>query len=431
MNLELVISAFLFRTLLVSISFLSFAGIGCASKPSIQPDDLLIKDTYTLTPRSLLSSQEANHDVEVILYALKNGYGGRKYVNGVILDSALKSIDSLKNPSGEVSVAAFCEQIDEALFLIPDNHLSASIRGRDCSTKRVEPRGNVGKSVSAGSEPPWSFGTRKVVGTQIAILSINRFEKHEDVSWKGFLDAVAEAKKSAAIIIDLRGNPGGDDTMGFEMSERLFGGKTPSPIEFTVMSTTSASFAGLANNWKLREIRLKRSGKDVPPYIQSRLKDRLAQLERAERGELAPEKIVREIDGLAFIPEKGFAKPIYILIDRACGSSCESTLETFEQHPYVTTVGENTFGDIHFAEAALVILPNSQIQLQFGTHYTKYKDGRFVERTGYAPSVKVLDGQDALAAAIELFVLRRADSRAEPVPKNKETAETIKTRPSR
>jgi hypothetical protein len=393
----------------VCISVASLLLFGCASKPSIQPDDLLIKDTYSLTPQSTLSTQEANHDVEVILYTLKNGYGGRKYVDSVLFDSALKSIESLKNPSGEVSVAAFCEQIDDALLLIPDNHLSASMRGRACSTKRVEPIGNVGKNVSAGSDLPWSFSTRKVGGKQIAILSISRFEKHEDVSWKGFLGAVAESKRSAAIIIDLRGNPGGDDTMGFEMSERLFGGKTPSPIEFTAMSTTSAAFAGLANNWKLREIRLKRSGKGVPTYIQSRSKDRLAQLEKAERGEFAPEKIVRETDGQAFNPEKGFAKPIYILIDRACGSSCESTLETFEQHPYVTTVGENTFGDIHFAEAAIVVLPNSQIQVQFGTHYTKYKDGRFVERIGYGSKLRVKPGEDALETALSDFKARHGE----------------------
>ena len=84
-------------------------------------------------------------------------------------------------------------------------------------------------------------------------------------------------------------------------------------------------------------------------------------------------------------------------------SACESLLDYFEGHPYSRRVGENTAGMLHFGNEGFVLLPNSQISVQMATDFWKYKDGRFVERIGYAPHFRVEPGQDALNVALELL----------------------------
>jgi hypothetical protein len=77
-------------------------------------------------------------------------------------------------------------------------------------------------------------------------------------------------------------------------------------------------------------------------------------------------------------------------------------LEAFEAHPYVTTIGENTGGFVQFGNMGQVVLPNSKIVVQMATDFSRYKDGRSVEKIGYAPKRKVPIDGDALQVALSL-----------------------------
>ena len=82
-------------------------------------------------------------------------------------------------------------------------------------------------------------------------------------------------------------------------------------------------------------------------------------------------------------------------MDAKCGSSCESTIDGFESHPYAKTVGENTAGYIHFGNIGYIVLPNSKIEVQTPTHFNHYRDGRFLEIVGLTPDIHVPKGEDA------------------------------------
>jgi C-terminal processing protease CtpA/Prc len=114
-------------------------------------------------------------------------------------------------------------------------------------------------------------------------------------------------------------------------------------------------------------------------------------------------------------PGKLYKGPLYFLVDRACGSSCESMLEIFKAHPRTRVIGENTAGAIHFCPVdEHLVLPNSQIHVEMSDQYNHYADGRFVEKNGYAPDVRVPAGQDAMAVALDL--LQKALDQAVPAP---------------
>ncbi|MBK9322904.1 MAG: hypothetical protein IPM97_08170 [Bdellovibrionaceae bacterium] len=126
----------------------------------------------------------------------------------------------------EMSVKKLCERIEPVLDSLPDNHLKI---GCDSRTKRYQPK--IGKNIT---EPPavWSFKVTKGVA-QIGIIS---FPSHKEAIWNGFEDNFNKILKAKSLVIDLRGNPGGDDTMGWRLAEFLLG--TP-PSRLVARKTTS------------------------------------------------------------------------------------------------------------------------------------------------------------------------------------------------
>jgi C-terminal processing protease CtpA/Prc len=123
------------------------------------------------------------------------------------------------------------------------------------------------------------------------------------------------------------------------------------------------------------------------------------QLAEAVRGTLPPEVIKSEVHGEAFESSKSIRKPIYILTDRECISSCESTTDFFEFNPLAKRIGENTGGYIHFGNVGYLVLKNSGIAVRMASTFNTYADGRFVEKIGIAPTIRVPSGQDALDSA--------------------------------
>jgi C-terminal processing protease CtpA/Prc len=240
---------------------------------------------------------------------------------------------------------------------------------------------------------------QRIVFCYRSVVSIVSFQFSEDPAWNGFSEAVAAAKENApAIVFDFRGNGGGDDSTGRKMARILYGQDFPSPVEKIVKSQTPATFAIGVSGIRLRILRMKRSGVAVPDYLQIRLQEKLREYHEAKSGLLSTEA-EKLMSGLPFNQSKAYTKPIYLLVDRGCASSCESTVELFEDHPFAKMVGENTGGFVHFGNTGSVVLPNSKIVLSMATNYWKRRNG-FFEKSGYAPKIRVPYGSDALEYAL-------------------------------
>ena len=101
----------------------------------------------------------------------------------------------------------------------------------------------------------------------------------------------------------------------------------------------------------------------------------------------------------------GLAKQDYqglmiLLVDGRCASSCEHSIERFQQMPHTLIVGQNSAGFIHYADGGRITLPNSGLSVFVTRSFYQYKDDRMVERTGYAPDVYVASGKNALDVAV-------------------------------
>lgn len=393
--------AVVIRYFALYVSILSLCSCSTFQKSeSISADQLLVQESYTFQSKDQLAKSEVRSDLAVLIYALKNGYGGRKYVPQDVFKKALNALEKID--LDKVSSQTFCEEIEKSLTQIPDMHLSARIQNQFCSPLRKTKfkKGNVGPNFAKNKDRAWELNYIPVAKNQIPILSITTFPNNEDKEWFGFLDSVLRIKRTApAIIIDLRGNSGGDDTMGLNMADYLFGQDAPTSIQEIIKSQTPATFAIGANSPKVRILRLKMKSEPIPPYLEQRLQKDMEKFASALRGELPEEKSVPGRSGKEFDRTKAYTKPIVVLTDHGCASSCESTLETLLLHPQVVSIGENTAGYMHFGNVGLVVLPKSQIMVQMATDFWKYKDGRFLEGVGYNPKIQVQPGIDALKIA--------------------------------
>ena len=67
-------------------------------------------------------------------------------------------------------------------------------------------------------------------------------------------------------------------------------------------------------------------------------------------------------------------------------------------------MGENTVGSIHFGNNGTVVLKNSGVFAYISISYNQYYDGRFIEKIGITPKIKVPSGQDAMSYAWKDFL---------------------------
>lgn len=372
----------------------------CASNSKIEDQDLFVSDNTLRLPKLELSQAEVRQETAIVAYALRNGYGGRKYVPQDIFIKAVSEIEAIG--SKELSAEELCSQIDERLFLIPDMHLNARLNNRNCSAsaRNRYAVGKVGQNHLQDKKRVWAVDYIKVKRKMIPLLSITSLPSYEDAAWDGFEKEIGKIKDSAsAVIIDLRGNGGGSDSRVYQLASYLFGQDNPTSVAAILKSQTPATFALAANNPKSRISILQNKNEPVPEYLFKNYNEIMKKYQKAKNGELPEEISIVPDEGKPFNGSKAFKNPILLLVDRECASSCESAVETLKLHPYAVTMGENTGGYLHFGNLGTLVLPNSRIVIQIASDFWKYKDGRYLEGIGYEPKIPIKSGTDALDTA--------------------------------
>ncbi len=348
----------------------------------------------------ILSDGEIKYDLAQALYALNTAYSGKKFLPKGEFETLVNNIEGL---SGSMTAADLCARIDHFMSAVSDNHLSAELKGERCDKSRNMRRGQVGKNFYAKSEVPWKTEIAKRKNKTALLISITYFPSSTNPVWNGFLEGVQQKLPAAdLVILDMRGNGGGDDSKGYELSTLLAGSKLKDPYAKQWTNSTPESMQLFVNLFGYFARARKAQGKEVPNYILELRDQFVEKRNKALNGEEIEEPSEEDRGG-EFDWEKSIKKPIYILIDAECASSCESTTDFFEYNPLVKTVGENTAGCIHFGNNGIVVLKNSGIFLHMAISYNSYVDGRFIEKTGIKPKIPVPAGKDALDYAWDDF----------------------------
>lgn len=116
-------------------------------------------------------------------------------------------------------------------------------------------------------------------------------------------------------------------------------------------------------------------------------------------------------DGIEFIrlPQLEPRRParVAVLVDRACGSSCEEFLLLVRQSFHVKLVGRNSFGALDYSNLRLHALPSGLRHLQYATSRSRRLPHLQVDLSGIMPDIYLPPAPDAAGRAAEVTRVQR------------------------
>jgi C-terminal processing protease CtpA/Prc len=200
----------------------------------------------------------------------------------------------------------------------------------------------------------------------IAIVTIRSLEGAKPQA-KAIDDALAKAREAKAIVIDLRGNRGGIDLVGFRVVAGLAAGKAALGTYRVLLAPETLA---RRTRWKQLEGTGDRDGFSPPQTL--------------------------DVDALP----NAFAGKVAVIVDAGCVSTCEVVTAALRADVHATIIGETTGGSS--GAPVEVVLPASGSKLLIPTWDFTAADGKPIEGDGVVPDVEVVATPDALANGIDL-----------------------------
>lgn len=327
------------------------------------------------------NSGNIDTDITILLEALHEAYAGCEHLPGDEFSNLVKDLNEAQNILDKNQLF---DQIKDIFSKVSDSHLKVWRNLEERSSKRKIKEYPIGKNIACADKVVVDYKHDNL------LIGFDSFPMPNDKVWEGFLDNVKShlyKPEMKNIIIDLRGNDGGNDHFGYELASLIYGGVFNHPISAQAVLQTPLSQLIQSNTFYKRN-------DEYFEAIRSKF-DHALTLEGVNK--------FREFNGeerKTAITADCCQKPLYILIDRETMSSGESTALCFEDYPNVKYVGQATKGCIEFGNVGLIVLPYSKLCIQLSTHKNIFRDKRIFEKIGIQPDLLCQADQDALALVL-------------------------------
>lgn len=245
--------------------------------------------------------------------------------------------------------------------------------------------------------PTWSIGTMKKAEEDILIVSIpNLCRPNSYEGWKDFIETFdkiytenKEKWDNGRIIIDVRGNKGGEDKPIDHVAKRLYGNMLNTYKRCEIKDTELSNYF-LHKHGAYKPQNYERSGLKAKDLVHRRNFS-------GEQRTIFDETNVY----YPFNEQKGYKGKIDILLDRDVGSSAESAYTSFYHHPNVRYIGENTAGMQQYTQGTFSTPWGGEMRVAV-TKLTYWdKEGENIEVIGHKPDINC-SGQDALNIALTI-----------------------------
>lgn len=315
-----------------------------------------------------LTEEEFRHDVSAFARYLIRVYVGWPVHDEIVKRKVLNYLIKIYKSAHAMNANDLFDLLKVAIEPIPDNHLYVRVNNtRAFTTIKTRRHKDVGKNI-AGDEKIKT----KLRDDKIAVIGFSGMYKNDE-----FRDVIINFQnkilpESKALIIDLRGNKGGNSFYSDQFAHFLCGTKISSMKETYVRTTPEAQ----------------KVQKESYPNAA------WANILTSEKLQLFSNGVNYQID-----KKQAYMKPIFILTDEYTGSAAEMFLLRMVHHPMVTVIGDNSRGKEVFGNLLFGSLPNSDVVIAIGSKYRILEYDKF-ELYGYKPDIKCKDGQDAFNVAL-------------------------------
>ena len=331
-------------------------------------DDMGIPAPEKREPNKKLSAADVRHDISVLARYLIRVYVGWPVHDEIIRRKVLTRLTKAYKTAHDMTATEFFDFVRNVIEPIPDNHISLRFNNaRAFMTVKTRNHKDVGTNI-AGKQ---TLKT-ELRNDNIAVIGFTGMVKSDEVR-----DAILDFQnnilpKSAALIIDLRGNGGGNSFYSDRFAHFLCGAKVDSMKRTFVRTTPEAQkvleFSNPNADWR--------------------------KLKQSEKLQLWRKGACFKID-----KKQAYMKPIFILTDEHTGSSAEMFLLRMVHHPMVTVIGDNSRGMEVYGNMVHGFLPHSKLYVAVGANYRILEYDNF-ELHGYKPQIKCQNGTNAMDVAL-------------------------------
>ena len=198
-------------------------------------------------------------------------------------------------------------------------------------------------------------------------------------SQNDFIQLVRDQDRN--LVIDLRGNGGGDDGFANELAEAIFTQEESIPQTKQVQLFSPLSKIGYCITLSIVY------GPEIPEEGKKFCNNVRNSFSKAPFAQLLPRNDQIKTVILHGKRSVTYKSKIYVITDSSCASSCETIVEKLSLHPRVVTIGQSTYGALHFSNAGTFVLPNSEIVVHLPTLRQDYEN-EAKEGVGYQPKIE-------------------------------------------
>lgn len=244
--------------------------------------------------------------------------------------------------------------------------------------------------------PIWEIGTMKNGHEDVLVVSVYDIA-HRDNSyevWRDFIEKFDEIYLSdkdkwekGRIILDVRGNRGGEDKPIDHVAKRLYGNMVNTYKRCEIKDTA-------VGNWILHK-----HGAFKPQNYEM---DGLKESDIVQRKCFSGENRALFDETQTFYPfneKEGYHGRLDVLMCSRVGSSAESAYTSFYHHPNVRYIGENTHGMQQYTQGTFAAPWGGSMRVAWGKLTYWDKEGENIEVIGHKPDVNC-SGKDAFDEAL-------------------------------
>jgi len=224
----------------------------------------------------------------------------------------------------------------------------------------------------------------------IPIVRIRSFSDHHAKYLNRFLETANKYKGAPCLIVDIRGNGGGNEEWPKKWITR-FTGQQPSSKRYFTDLISKTTMMGRANSFE--------NLLDIYPetYFYQTEKDRFtAQADLFEKQHMTPHWSGPFSQDARVIPND---TTLIVVINGKVGSAAEGFINYLQQVENVVFVGENTWGALVFGQMTLHQLPHSKLSVNLPISLNIPLDLEFREEKGFFPHLWI-PAEDALNYAV-------------------------------
>ena len=236
------------------------------------------------------------------------------------------------------------------------------------------------------SQPRYSgiFEEKRVGG--VPVVRIRSFGDHPKEYIDGFLDSASRYRGEPCLIVDIRGNGGGNEAWPKQWITR-FTGRVPNRVQVFTELISETAMIGRSNSYALALHNIPELSQQGYPAMVEEFR---GYAESLDEGEFAPYWWPYVVPEPQEIPSP---TTLIVLVDANVYSSGEGFISYLHQVENVVFVGENSGGAVTYGQMSHHRLPNSQMLVSLPTSLNVFVDLEYREEKGFLPDLWVPAGE--------------------------------------